>query len=195
MQLLDPKDRRDYISWSAYSLFKRDPEEYKRKYLYGEPQYTSNAMRIGTSIHEAIAGKGDVPGVDLIKIMLPTYKEHEHYIKRTIEGITLLGYIDLYSETPKNIKIGEIKTGKAVWTQNKANNHGQLVFYNLLASGTKPIRTELYWIRTDGQNITGDIKTFKVEVKKADMYKLFADIKRTQKEINKLWDIELKKYK
>ncbi len=190
MQKLDIKNRRDYISWNAYNLFNKDRRKYINQYMYGMPGYHSDAMSLGTAIHNDIQnGTNEVEGVDLVRGLIPDYKEVEHLFKVRIEGITLLGYIDLFSETKKQIRIGEIKTGTKLWNKRQAENLGQLVFYNLaMIDKKKEVETILYSIRTVIGRSTGELKIHKVKIKRADMYQLFADIKRTQKEIDELWD-------
>lgn len=185
-----PKSKvKDYISWSQYSLFKQNPEEYKRIYIDGEERFVSRQMLLGSAIHEDIEkGTSEVEGIETIKLLIPKYQKHEYFVERTIEGVRMLGYIDLYSETKNKIKIGEIKTSVNPWTERMAKNHGQLKFYNLLVMNNKPIETSLFWLETTRSGeLTGKVKRFEVEIPLADLLAFFADVKKVYQEIRKLW--------
>lgn len=196
MQLLDQKNRRPYISWSQYKLWRKSPTEYEDIYLYGGDSPTSSYMELGSEIHEDIEkGTSKVAGMELIKVLLPNYKEHEKIIKTTVEGVPMLGKIDLYEETKKEIRMADLKTSKNKWTQRQADTLKQLVFYNMMLKmprEAREIETRVYWIGTDGESLTGEFQSFKVDIKFSDILMLFARVKRAWKEINDLWNIRIK---
>ena len=70
-------------------------------------------------------------GVELIRLFVPDYKEHEYTTTTVLEGIKLLARYDLYEKKGNTIRIGEMKTGKK-WTQRQADKLGKLIFYSLI---------------------------------------------------------------
>ncbi len=129
--------------------------------------------------------------------LFPKYEEYlQEFIKVKpidwIFDIYCLWYLDNSNSDLSEFR--EFKTGKAEWTQNRADNHWQFYFYAMLIeakTGKLPKKAYLDWIQTeddeDWKTIkpTWVIKTFEVEIKKEKVEELknklpiiFADIQK-----------------
>ena len=64
---------RDYISWSQYSLYKKSPEEYERRYMIGEASYISPEMEFGSNFAEGLAKGSDDLEIEAARLVLPNY--------------------------------------------------------------------------------------------------------------------------
>lgn len=182
---------RDYISWSQYSLYKQSPEEYKRRYIDGEDGYTNEAMEFGKNVAEGLENGSDDIEIETIRLIMPNYPKREFDITEVYKGIKLKGKLDLFN--PNKKIIGEIKTGKQKWTQERADKHGQLKFYNLLCLArykTMAKEINLYWFETDNSEeeikLTGKHKVFKVNHRLSDILLFFSDVKIVNNKIEKL---------
>ena len=177
------------------SLFQRDPEEYKRIYILGEEQYTSYAMEYGSKIHKALeTGKSEDESIQSLCRLVPRYDTPEKRITAKIDDIPLYGIIDSYN--PKTNDFIEYKTGKTKWTQKRVDNHGQLTFYSMLIYITTkkiPKNIKLIWLRTDGQDITGDITEFDTTRDLKEVLKFTAKVKKVAKAISEMYHKEIKK--
>jgi hypothetical protein len=82
---------------------------------------------------------------------VPRYAIYEHPLQASLAGIPLVGYLDSYN--PQIPGLLEYKTGKKAWTQERADEHGQLTMYALLlhlAEKVRPdrLRMQLVWLPT-----------------------------------------------
>ena len=120
---------------------------------------------------------------NLIKWQFDLFPQYEEYIQSFVQtslvewvwSICCLWFIDNSSAIDENLQsFREFKTGKTPWTQERANEHGQLYFYAMLIeskTGQLPKKAYLDWIITT-ENENGeivphwDIQTFEVEIKK-----------------------------
>jgi len=48
---------REYISWSQFDSFKRDPERYIQHYIYGKEGFENEAMRLGKKLAKRIGNR------------------------------------------------------------------------------------------------------------------------------------------
>ena len=62
----------------------------------------------------------------MVLLLLPQYKETEKEINVRWMNIPMFGKLDGWDED--TFTLGEVKSGKK-WTQKRANEHGQLLFY------------------------------------------------------------------
>lgn len=143
--------------------------------------------------------------------LFPNYEEKLQDFIQTpvvdwIWSISCLWFLDNSLENLEEFR--EFKTWKTPWTQERADNHGQITLYALLIlskTGKLPKKAYLDWIVTEenenGEIVpNGEIKTFevfidekKVEKMRKNLPKIFADM---QKEYEKWldsqeWKIEL----
>ncbi len=180
---------RDYISWSQYSLYKKSPEEYKRRYIDKEEGYTTAEMEFGRDFAEGLDKGSDDIEIEAARLVLPNYPKKEYEITENYKEVKMKGVLDLFN--PKTKVIGEIKTGTK-FTQTTADNLGQLKFYNLLCLaryGVVAKEINLYWFETDNSEevkLTGKHKVFKVNHSLSDLLIFFSDVRRVNKEIMKL---------
>ena len=126
---------RPYLSYTQYSVFRRSPEEYRRKYLLGEQGFQSKEMAFGREIAN-IREQGEVAEDKLIAFatdLLPTYPDKNYemtaIVKVDKKDVMLLGKFD--GVNLKKHIIGEDKTGKH-WDQKKVDKWEQLTWYAYL---------------------------------------------------------------
>lgn len=190
-----PKKERP-ISWSAISAFAWNAEEWHEKYvvhgdctrdkdgLLGFCVVTQSHNRfcpaVQTSPQMLFGSKiGNAYAADPAKFRpkLPIFKIYEHEYRCSFDKIPLVGYADGW--TPEELHLGELKTGVKKWDQKRADEHGQITMYNLMAfliDGVKPeaIRSTLMWLPTE---MKGDV----VSLKKCDP--VFIETRRTMKQV------------
>lgn len=138
------------LSWSAISSFEYDPEQWYQKYVLNIQQDTTKEMLFGknfaTSIEE---GKCTIP--ELLS-MLQSKIEHPFKCKFEPVKAGLIGYADSFCDKTFK-KLEEIKTGKKEWTQERADQHGQISMYvlmNYLINKINPeeVQCRIHWIKT-----------------------------------------------
>lgn len=176
--LLDPE--RD-LSWSGYSSFLWDKEQWWDKYCLHGKCTRDKKDESGIMILEGfctIAGRPSplcplVQGsieMDFGKIVGdklasdPTFLPHmrrrsifEYELKVKLGKIGLIGFIDSYEP---HTHLEEYKTGKKPWDQKRADEHDQITMYLLmlyLMHGVRPedIRCAIHWMPTQD---TGDFQ-------------------------------------
>ncbi len=198
MQNLVLNNRRAYLSWSQKWLFENRPADYKKQYLYGESCYVTPEMRFGKRFAEGLEkDKTDDFEIETARALLPRYPKKEYRLDTEIGGLKMVSIPDLFD--PYRKRIGEVKTGK-LWTQSRANNHGQLKFYNLATYtkyGAMAKEIELYWFKTMKVKgkilLEGQVRVFKVEHTLADLMAFLGECKIAYRGIQKMWEDEIKK--
>lgn len=160
---------RPYISFSQINAYENN--QFYNRYVIKKEVYKTKYLKYGKLFADAMEGK-EVPKniqkvSDIFKLKLPegkAEKKLEAIYKYKDKKYNLMGYIDWYGDV-----IAEFKTGVTKWTQTKAENHGQGIFYqfmNLLIYGVKK-DCIYYWIETkENENgtlyATGNIQEFKI---------------------------------
>jgi hypothetical protein len=192
-----------HLSWSGIFLWKRSPEKYIEKYIYGGEPDKSEYMDFGSKVAKSLETKEDTDDemVNMLCTLLPKYSKSEEEIKATLNGkegsVLLLGKPD--SLDPVNLEFIEYKTGTRPWTQNLANEHGQLDHYaSILWLKHKKIspRIRLCWAETEkseGIKLTGRVRTFEVKKTLGDILEYLSQTYQIAKEIDKVYREELKK--
>lgn len=198
---------RGYLSWSQFDLFNRNEDAYIREYIQGEERRNGwaqeRAMEFGKTIAQVLEGTDtDDDIVALMKATVPKYQKSEYEVKASLKAkgreVMLLGKLDSYEHTdiPKFL---EYKTGKWKWTQEKANKHGQLLFYKVMLwiNLGKIADSKLVWIPTEESDI-GELclsgeepKVFDVTHTQADILSMMGKIIRTAERIEYLMDAEI----
>lgn len=130
-------------------LFEQDFDSWYLRYVAGISEKGTPAMDKGAKIHGILQdGKLPKKGLDKGEVrvygaMLKAFDAElkllggrkatkwEHMATQPIDGIPTIGFWD--GLAPRGII--EIKTGSALWTQDRADNHGQLAFYALQHGG------------------------------------------------------------
>ena len=190
---IDKFHGRDF-SWSQISSFQYSPEQWYKSYILGEFQ-DSEELRFGKMIDLKI--QQDLTFMPA----LPRYEKMQHKMKVSFNGITLVGVPDgiNFTTTPKVLV--DYKTGRNAWTQKKAKETGQLLFYLLLIYITDKIKPEdfvcyIHWLPTKLKE-TGnferkislisetEFQTFKVKHTMTDIMKFGVEITRIYKEMEK----------
>jgi len=193
---------RGYLSWSAYSLWKKSKDQYRKRYYLNEDSFETRETRFGKHVGKKVED-GESVHVDLLQ-----YSVKEHPIVVDCEGVTLKGYIDQFN--PETCSILEMKTGhlnpqgKVPWDNIKVRKHGQLPFYSLMVElkyGKVDPVVVLQWLETefkieetefDGHvlkapgstlKLTGRIETFKRTIEPWEREKIKGDILLVAKEI------------
>lgn len=169
MEYILPKG---YISYSAWSLWKRDKNAFRRRYYENEKPPETVETIFGKRIAELLEDNHD----DLSHV--PRYECPEHSIAITIEGVKILGYIDNFC--PHTFSFLEYKTGhkdkngKEPWNKLKVEKHEQLPFYSMLIKekyGKVKNTCHLIWLETefinktiefDGHTLTADTRELKL---------------------------------
>lgn len=146
---------RGYLSPSQYTTWHTNKQKYINEYFKGIKTERENSfMTYGKKIALYIE-KGefaDEPVVVFGARFLPRrgHAEHEQttILKTAYGDIKLLGKFDDFD--PSSIDIFEHKTGKTVWTENRANNLIQLLFYGVICLNEfqKFAKFELNWVET-----------------------------------------------
>lgn len=193
---------RGYLSWSAYSSFKQNKEEYIRHYFYGEPGLETAAMDFGKDVARHLELKIDHRDhvLDLTLKSIKRLPKPEAAIKAKLPSqwghIPLLGKLDDYD--PETHAFNEFKTGKRKWTSVTAHNHGQMKFYALilwLNYGVISQPKNLIWIETEwtpeGIKPTGRIQTFPVRLGLTDILMFGKDVVKVAREISDLYQKEI----
>lgn len=180
---------RPYLSFSAYDLWCKNKDAFRRRYYENEKPFETIETIFGKEVHR-------------LKEVDDTVKGSETRIEvELVPGLKLLGYIDSLDE--ETLMIIDFKTGhrdskgNPPWNKVKVYKHKQLVFYCLLVLlkyGRYNKRVKLEWIETqfkkasrefDGHTLTATSRelelTGKVEVFVRNVFKY--EIDNLKKEI------------
>lgn len=160
------------LSWSQISTFEWNPKDWYAKYVLNLKPHESSEMSFGKKFADSCEARKPLAPVTL-------YSEVEYPLKVVFNGHPFVGFIDTYDK--KTHAFREFKTSKKMWTQQKAQDHGQLQMYALCLYITHRVKPEDLKIHLDciqtQQN--GDfsidfikpfnIKTFEVKLKMQDI--------------------------
>ena len=126
------------LSYSAISTFKDTtwggPEAWYRKYVLHQKQPTSREMEFGSYVDTKLQTD------PLFLPHVERYPISQHKMEVFFAGIPLLGLADGFDREGKRLK--DDKTGKATWTQKRADDSEQLTMYTLLLYVTEKIPPE-----------------------------------------------------
>ncbi len=152
------------LSWTQIFLVNNSPRQYYKKYILGEKLYKTKETIKGEETHKKIEDGEDL-GLDTD---LEEVDKKELWIECMYDdSIKVVGQLDGYSINDGVITIGERKTGKAPWFQEKVDTHGQLKLYAYIIykrDGILPKECVLEWIKTKEENgqivLTGEVEKF-----------------------------------
>ena len=173
---------RNHFSWSQLNLWETSPKAYVDRYIHEKPMFETKALLYGKRFSEDMEqGFSDDPIMDKIINKVPRGILQEHRVEAEFEGTTLLGFED-------SSEVGgflEYKTGSKVWTQERADNHGQLHFYSLirLLNGKPMPKVRLIWLPTEDTQLTMEIKEFWVDITDSNIENIKKRIRKAIKEI------------
>lgn len=168
-----------YLSWSQIDLVERDPDEYVRRYIYGEQQEENDYMRFGTKTHKTLSrGKPDV-GIECI-------------LTRKGKELRVIGFLD---DVEDGVDV-EYKTATKLWTMQRAKEHGQMKLYSLIRYKTtgKIPKQRLVCHETlnlGGVGLTGKSLSFDIEYKLVDLLEMEGRVWRAHDKILALVEQEL----
>ena len=136
------------MSWSSYSSFKWDPEQWFKKYVLNEKEPESVEMAFGKVLAKSLEdGNCTIP-----KLTEALKNKKEHPFSVMFSTIPLVGFADDFDD--KTFKeLNEVKTGKKAWDQKRADEHRQFDFYllmNFITNKIKPedVKCRLFWLPT-----------------------------------------------
>ena len=191
---------KDYLSYTQVTLWKANPERYKKLYFENRPELrvSNSAMDYGKVVADALENEKETGDLltDTAMSLLTKYdirdKEIATSLKMKDVEIPLIGKPDTMDS--KTFAFREYKTGTVKWTQKKAQNHLQMKFYAMLIYlEHKKILKEAYldWIETvrEGNEIkpTGHVDSFRVVFTLTDILETMALVNRVAKEIEVEW--------
>lgn len=140
-------------------------------------------------------GKKFAKSVEDRKPLVPVtiYSEVEYPLKVVFNNIHMIGFIDTYEP---HTAFREYKTAKTLWTQQKAQDHGQLKMYALMLYITHKVKLEDLTIHLDciqtKENgnfeisfADGKIHSFEVKLSMKDILLFGSYIMKTVDEMNK----------
>lgn len=138
-------DRTRPVSWSFFSSFEYDPEQWYRKYVLGKPDRPSPEMEFGKKFADSCEARRPLAPVTLLSKV-------EQEFSTVFEGMPMIGFADTYDDVTKKA-IGEFKTGVKPWDQKRVDDHGQITMYclmNWLINKVRPEDTKLFlqWVPT-----------------------------------------------
>ena len=192
---------RPYFSYSAYALWKRDKDAFRRRYYENEPSLETTETRFGKKYAE-----------ESEKMLDPRYTESEFKIEVQKFGTLLHGRLDKFD--PVRLKFLDEKTGhadrygKAPWDKVKVKKLTQLVWYSMLIKekyGKVDPVCHLIWLETEFEKetrsfarhtltalgrsnklrLTGKVKKFSRRIYEWERKKLLLDIKVSIEQIKK----------
>lgn len=157
-----------HISYSAYSLWKRNKEAYRKHYYEGKESFETTETKFGHLIAEMLEKR------DPSLVHIPQYSVAEHPIEVMIGNNRVVGRIDSFDEEKKRFiefKTGhEDSRGRPPWTKLKVRMHEQLPFYAMLIKekyGKVNPYCRLIWLETkfkkntiefDGHTLTAQMR-------------------------------------
>ena len=155
------KDGRSYLSYSQIQLFKRDKEEYYRRYILNEPFEGNAYTDFGSKVGEALENNCfDYFNENEKKTLSKCVRldEFEKEVKLDFGGFYLIGFIDTNSSDYKTII--DYKTGgNNKEHQYKEEEYTQLCYYALALRqqfGITPERAHVNFIRRNGNAFRGE---------------------------------------
>ncbi len=189
-------------------MVNRSEDEYIRKYIHGEAARTSRYMEFGTAFAEVLEGADTTDDiVAMVKEMVPRYKhcefEMESILKVKGREVKLFGKIDTYEGEPMH-GFWDYKTGKVKWNQQKADKHGQLLFYQVMIWIKHRVipKTGIVWAETEDYTnpeepedrevvFTGRVEQYPVTHTQGEILEMMGKIFKTAERIEYLYDREL----
>lgn len=171
-----------YLSWSALTLWMKNPERFKFEYFSGGDKLDTKYLKYGKGFASLVeelneiqkrTGSKDVAVEELaakhslddnmksVLLQLDTDGDSECEILVEVAGVPILSYLDL--DKPKDNSFNEYKTGKIPWTQAKVQKHDQLTLYATVLKwkrGIMPDHCTLTWIETHEQIKESESDTF-----------------------------------
>lgn len=188
------------------SLWQDDPDRYKAIYFdkRDELRVSNRGQEYGKVVATALENgvqTGDLL-TDSAMLLLPKYDTADQAIE--VEVKTRDGWLKLIAKPDtldsKTKAFREYKTGTHPWTQKKAQQHLQMIFYAVVIwqkYGVKLEKAHLDWIETERIALdnshqieirpTGRIETFEVMFTPSQYLEKLAEMVKVAKEIEIAW--------
>ena len=178
------------LSWSAISCFEWNPEDWYQRYYLNIQSDKTAELEFGSKIGKMLeTDKKFLPQIARLSKM-----EHPFKCKFGKVKAGLIGYADTFCDKTFK-KLGEFKTGKKPWTQQRADEHGQLTMYclmNYIMNKVKPEDVEiiLTWMptRDNGDFSISFIEPIEKNIKFFKTKRTMMDILQFGKRINNVYD-------
>lgn len=139
---------KEYLSYSAISLWYKDEEAFRARYYRNEPVHDNAYSIFGREVHKKLETNKELKHIPRLPIA-------EKAIKVKIEDLPLLGYIDGFCDKTfafLDYKSGIRKAdGSPRWTQLEVQKLEQLPFYAMLIKakyGKVDKNSQLIWLET-----------------------------------------------
>lgn len=129
------------LSWSAVSSFEYNPDEWYKRYIQNIKQEENLAMKFGKTFAESIEKGKPLAPVTIIHDKPIMGKNVEHKFEVVFNKVPLIGFADTFCHKTFK-KLGEFKTARTLWTQQKVDQHGQITMYCLMNLITNKIKPE-----------------------------------------------------
>lgn len=193
---------RTYLSYSQYMLWNSDPERYKAQYFDGrDTGYTNSGQTYGKIVADALEANRETGDLltDAAMLLLPKYDVADKQIDAEFKEkggrwLRVIAKPDSFNSMTHEFMEFKTWKGKNPWTQTKAQNHIQMIWYAVviwLKHGTMLDHAHLAWIETEdtdeGIKPTGRVDTFEVTFKPEDYYQFQAKMLKTAHEIEQAW--------
>lgn len=146
MSLPKQKDGKPVISYTQFDLWRKNKNEYYRKYFFGIPTPPNAWMELGSRVGQAISAKKFEDDLTFLS-KVRRFASCERFVRLDLGWFDFIGYIDSCSAT----KILEYKTGANIEKYLKDYHQVSLYQAALEAETGKKIKdTLLVLIHTEG---------------------------------------------
>lgn len=165
------------ISWSGMIMLEKDEPKWILKYLKGKKiSFTNKGIEFGRKVDEHLGGDEESEDLTLqvLKSKVIAYELRKHKFDSVLKSqygeIALHGELDTAKADYSIARDWKTGRGKDNWTQKKADEHGQFIFYATMIYLNTGKIPEFWvdWMQTEEQNgvvqYTGQLLSFKVEV-------------------------------
>lgn len=190
------------MSWSMYSSWNYDKEQWYNTYVLGKNQ-DSAELRFGKANADSMETAQPLAPFTRLNVKKDGTMDEQEF-DTWLGKLHLIGSADTCTAIKKYLPespfpAGEFKTGVKPWDQKRVDEHGQLTFYSLcfwLQFGIAPIDVHWFfeWARTikkesgDFHHVISfpdpiEIKHFKTKRTMTQVLRLAADIKKVHKEM------------
>lgn len=131
---------------------------------------------------------------NLMNFQFHLFPDYEKYLQKFVNNICCLWFLDNAKKDLTEFR--EFKTWKKPWTQERADNHWQIIFYAILIeaeTGKLPEKAYLDWIVTEDDEDwiikpIGEIKTFEIKIDKGKVEKMKKDLPKIFEDMQKLYE-------
>ncbi len=197
---------RKFFSFSEFSLYHRNFDEWHKRYILGEKQEPTREMTLGTLIHSVAEnprfpiqqemkrlGFSPRQRIAVLK-MLPKMKREgkSELVMTTQSEPRLIGIFDGFDKEERTLYEFKSTANKWTWTQRKVDEAEQLSFYaKIYYENFHAFFKEIVLMRFN--TVKGTVKTFRTARSLSDIKAITHEINKTVAEIKErgLWEKRL----